>query len=123
MASKVVRIMKPLQSSLREANERRRHPRKGSRLLVYYELAGGQDMGYVIDVSLGGLCLETRQPCAVGETIALTFKLCGQREEPLQIWGKTTSAVPKGSRRWWVGVELDGLGPAAQEELASYLHS
>jgi hypothetical protein len=113
--------MKPAKSPLLEASERRRHPRKGTRLFVRYEAGGHQYLGHVIDVSLGGLCLEGCQAHQVGQPLALSFKLFPNRELPLNILGKVVSCEQRGFCTWWIGIEFRNLDSAAHKDLAFFV--
>lgn len=112
---------KPLKSPLREENERRSHPRKGSRILAHYETAGKRHAGYLIDIGPEGACLETARPHPSGETIHLCFKLSARSESSLKIGGKIVSAKQKAPRTWWLGVRFEALEPDVRRELSSYL--
>lgn len=106
-----------------EAEQRQDGPRQRSLFLVHYELydvAGrscGQGMGRTLDISEGGLLLETDRSIARGCDIALTL---GMEERLIGVLGRVLRCVVCDGRHR-SGVEFLRPDPATRRRLAEHI--
>jgi uncharacterized protein (TIGR02266 family) len=59
------------------SHDGRRQPRLPINLRVQYRTAGAFLVSYSVNLSKGGIFLETREPLSVGETVSLDFEVPG----------------------------------------------
>jgi hypothetical protein len=111
----------PPKEAPRPATERRAYRRKHSAVAVEYQFAGRRCQGYMVDISLGGLCLETREEHKVGERLAVAFRLLPQREWPVEARGRVVSATRRPNGYWRLGLQFEG--PLGQHDVAFFLMS
>ncbi len=81
-------------------NEDRRQPRIPIRLKVSYRTAGAFLVSYSVNLSKGGIFIETEEPLAIGETVVLSFEVPGAGE--LTVESTVTWVRPE--------TEIDALG-------------
>ncbi len=83
------------------SSEDRRQPRLPISLKVAYRTAGAFLVSYSVNLSKGGIFLETAQPLAVGETVSLGFEVPGAGDlqvEGVVAWVRqgSTDGMPDG---------------------------
>jgi len=115
----------PTKSALRDGKgsvrEHRRNPRKACRVEARYECEGQPYLGHVIDIGLGGLCLETRYSHALRDRLSLIFDLFPTRERPLSAQGKVVTITRLADGLWGVGIKFDPLERAAEKDVFFYV--
>jgi c-di-GMP-binding flagellar brake protein YcgR len=109
--------------------ERRAYPRLPVRLETYYseihagsgELAFAQSVA--LDISAGGVLLETRRPCPQETLIRLKFQIpAGDRKEELVVIGRIARSIHTGSLgNHQVGVEFIDITPRQQESVVRFV--
>ncbi len=109
--------------------ERRAHPRLPVRLETYYSEihAGTGDIGYTpslaLDLSAGGLLLETLRACPKETLVRLKFQIqVGDREEEVTVIGRIARSINTGSlKNHQVGVEFIDISPRQQESVIRFV--
>lgn len=112
--------IRPAKCPLRATNERRRHGRTRSRILVQYESEGRPSSGYVLDISRGGLCMQTSRVHQKGDLLDMTIKLFPDGP-PLRAKAQVIVIRQKDPHRRLLGVRFEPLTPEADQQLAGYL--
>lgn len=108
--------------------ERRKHPRRDLLTKVEYSCEGGRYFGRTIDVSQGGMCLETFFPHTVGQQVAMLFRIFEGREPVIVrgeiIWvkevGKPSSPMQV-LRKRRLGIQFNDVEEAMAKTLHQYL--
>jgi hypothetical protein len=91
------------------AEEKRRHPRTGSHNLVSYACrdekgqAAGGGIGRALNVSEGGILLETRSPMAPSWSVSLTVAL---EDELMDIRGKIAYSNRRSDGKYETGIQF-----------------
>ena len=104
--------------------ERRRHPRIDTLELVSFEnyettkteLMMG--MGKTLDLSLGGMCLESRHALPLGSNLKLSIALV---DDVISVEGKIMSLTLTDDLNVKVHIEFDPLTDEAEEKLSKFL--
>ena len=97
--------------------ERRRAPRAPVTVRIAYSTVDALFSEFTRNINEGGLFIETHQPLALEERVALQFALPGE-EEPVRVTGRVVRIVAEGSAEpAGMGVEFEGLGPEAQRRI------
>jgi Tfp pilus assembly protein PilZ len=65
----------------------RANPRKSCLINASYQVKGNSFRNYILDISIGGVFIETSDRFSVGETITLNFNLPGH-SQPFSLAGK-----------------------------------
>ena len=122
-ASKITERLANLMSTMPEGQQMellaylsektRRFPRRKCVMVVDCEAKGSMSRDYVLDVSQGGVFLETTRLLGIGEKVRLTFSLPNV-DKPLKISGKVVWKNIHG-----VGVEFDSVKPEQHKLLES----
>jgi Tfp pilus assembly protein PilZ len=81
----------------------REHPRKSCLINANYRVKGNSFRSYILDISIGGVFIETTEKVPVGESIILNFTL-PNLSQPLTISGKIAWSGPQG-----FGVKFEGI--------------
>lgn len=108
--------------------ERRQHPRKDLLTKVEYSCEGGRYFGRTVDVSQGGMCLESFFPHHVGQQVALLFRIFEGREPVIVrgeiLWirevGKPASPMQV-LRKRHLGIQFNDIEEAMAKTLHQYL--
>ena len=108
--------------------ERRRFTRKDLLAKVEYSCEGGRYFGRAIDVSQGGLCLETFFAHRMGQQVALLFRIYDGRD-PVIVRGEVMWVSEAGRsasptqvlRKRRIGVEFRDLEPGMEKLIHNYL--
>jgi uncharacterized protein (TIGR02266 family) len=81
----------------------RENPRKSCLINANYRVQGNSFRSYILDISIGGVFIETSERVPVGETITLNFTL-PSLSQPFTMSGKIAWSGPQG-----FGVKFEGL--------------
>jgi c-di-GMP-binding flagellar brake protein YcgR len=109
--------------------ERRAYPRIPIRLEAYYSEihAGSGELAYAqslaLDISAGGILLETNRPCPQETLVRLKFQLpAGGKAEDVEVIGRIARSMNTGSlRNHQVGVEFIDISPRHQESVVRFV--
>jgi Tfp pilus assembly protein PilZ len=108
--------------------EQRRHPRKSLLTKVEYSCEGGRYFGRTIDVSKGGLCLETFFAHRVGQQVALLFRIFEGKDPVIVrgeiVWLKEVGKPASPSqvlRKRRIGIQFSDIEEAMARTLHTYL--
>jgi c-di-GMP-binding flagellar brake protein YcgR len=109
--------------------ERRAYPRLPIRMETQYaEIRdGGGILAFssstALDISGGGLCLETHRFCPQETLLRLKFQIpLGEMEEELILTGRIVRSIPvAGARRSQAGVEFIDITPRQQKSLEQFI--
>jgi uncharacterized protein (TIGR02266 family) len=82
------------QSGAWQGRERRRHPRKGVWLEIYYGQTGDFFNDYAVNLSRGGLFMQTAKPLAVGTELKLRFSV-PDKKEAIETSGRVVRVVER----------------------------
>lgn len=106
----------------------RHQPRRPLRVPLPVVVAGERGeprVDYAIDLSNGGLCLQTDQPGAEGERVQLRFRLGPDRAEisvEAEVsWCTADEERGRGTRFHQVGLRFLGLSAAQSAEIAAFV--
>lgn len=90
-----------------EGNESsmRENPRKSCLINANYRIKGNTFRSYILDISIGGVFIETSDRFPVGETVIMNFNL-PESAQPVAVPGKIAWSGPQG-----FGVKFEGLPP------------
>ena len=103
---------------------RRKHERKESLNLTDYVILGisgdpvSRRMGRTINVSEGGILLETHFPLENGRDILITIAL---EEEIIELKGRVVHVRPEDDKRFLCGVEFTSYSAEAGGVLKKYI--
>ena len=81
----------------------RESPRKSCLINANYRIQGTNFRSYILDISIGGVFVETSERFSVGESVILNFNL-PESAQPVSVPGKIAWSGPQG-----FGVKFDGL--------------
>ena len=104
--------------------EQRRDERFDALNLLHYRIlnpeAGqiGDGMGRTLNVSKGGILLETSTPFAEGQEVAVSI---GIEEDLVEVCGMVVHCKPSGEHLFSSGLRFENLDEAGQRVLANYL--
>ena len=100
-----------------EGNEpsMRENPRKPCLINANYEVQNKDYKSYLLDISIGGVFIETSEKFTVGETINLNFSLPNY-EKPFKLTGTIAWGSPRG-----FGVKFEGIPSQEGEILRSFV--
>jgi c-di-GMP-binding flagellar brake protein YcgR len=109
--------------------ERRAYPRLPIRLETYYaEVRGGTGgltftRTMALDISGGGLRLETNRPCPPETLLRLRFQIpAGNAGQDMIVTGRIVRSIPtENNKKSQVGVEFIDIPARAQETLAKFV--
>lgn len=105
-------------------NEQRRSRRFDSLNLLHYQVVDarqgqlGDGMARTLNVSKGGLLLETNTAFERGQELTVTV---GLEEEQVDVRGQVVHCQPSGERLYATGVRFENLAPEAAKVLERYL--
>ncbi len=94
----------------------RGHVRKPYVMLVDYEIEHGSYRSSILDISVGGVFIETNEPITVGQELLLSFSF-RNAQVPLKVRGSVVRKTPEG-----VGVKFEKLTPQQQGTLESIVN-
>jgi Tfp pilus assembly protein PilZ len=97
------------ESSMRE------YRRKSCLINANYQIRGNQFRSYILDISIGGVFVETSDRLKVGETIILNFTL-PDATQPFSVSGKIAWSGPQG-----FGVKFDHLSQPEGNAINSFV--
>ncbi|MDB9823261.1 PilZ domain-containing protein [Deltaproteobacteria bacterium] len=95
---------------------KRKHYRKPVRTSVEYSAGDRTDKGFIHDISVGGVFIETRMPFRAKEEISLNFSLSADPEKQIRIHGQIARISPEG-----VGVKFMSFDEDQREFLKSQM--
>jgi CheY-like chemotaxis protein len=100
----------------------RREPRRNCQLIVDYTCRGRRLMGRCIDISSGGMFLETQPTAQAGESLMLKFSLPDEQKTPIEVqgriaWVNTTGAIIKVGFPLGYGVESIDIADSVGADL------
>lgn len=81
----------------------RENPRKSCLINANYRIQGSSFRSYILDISIGGVFIETAERVPVGESIVLNFTL-PSLSQPFSLAGKIAWSGPQG-----FGVKFEGV--------------
>jgi len=93
----------------------RENPRKPCLINANYQVKGSDFRSYILDISIGGVFIETTDRFKVGETIVLNFAL-PDSSPPFSLSGKVAWSGPQG-----FGVKFDTLPPPQNNVIKSFV--
>jgi uncharacterized protein (TIGR02266 family) len=93
----------------------RENPRKSCLINANYAIKGRSFRSYILDVSIGGVFIETNERFPVGEVITLNFAL-PDLTHPFALKGKIAWSGPRG-----FGVRFEGLHGEHSSIIKSYV--
>ncbi|MFQ5697943.1 MAG: PilZ domain-containing protein [Myxococcota bacterium] len=79
---------------------------------------------YALNLSPGGMCLQARETCGVGERLCLRFRLPGEKQiqtEAEVVWVDRSGARPRGLRYHEMGVRFLGLADAERAAIGRFV--
>jgi len=74
-----------------------REPRRSCQIIVDYTFRGRRMLGRCIDISSGGMFLESQPTAQSGESLLLKFCLHDEKKTPVEVHGRIAWANGKGS--------------------------
>jgi Tfp pilus assembly protein PilZ len=95
----------------------RENPRKSCLINANYRIKGSTFRSYILDISIGGVFIETNERIPVGETIILNFSLPSQ-SQPFSMSGKIAWSGPQG-----FGVKFENPSAPQGKAIKSYVDS
>jgi uncharacterized protein (TIGR02266 family) len=95
----------------------RENPRKSCLINANYRIKGNNFRSYILDISIGGVFIETDQRIPAGETIVLNFTL-PNLSQPFSMTGKIAWSGPQG-----FGVRFENLSPPLGKAIKSYVET
>jgi len=109
------------------SQESRRFPRKDLETKVRYTTDEGEFVGRAVDVSEGGMCIETSYPHKPEGPISVFFKIFGTRQAPLKVdgqimWVKKAAPQPGSILKLrLVGVKFGPMDWASEKDIRFYV--
>ncbi len=94
-----------------QGREKRRHPRKGVWLEIYYEQMGDFFNDYAVNLSRGGLFINTLRPIPIGTEIKLRFAVPDKRDA-VETSGRVVRIVDRNDSSGHppgIGIEFNAL--------------
>jgi Tfp pilus assembly protein PilZ len=95
----------------------RENPRKSCLINANYRIKGSNFRSYILDISIGGVFIETNERIPAGETIVLNFTL-PNLSQPFSMTGKIAWSGPQG-----FGVKFENLSPPLDKAIKSYVET
>jgi Tfp pilus assembly protein PilZ len=95
----------------------RENPRKSCLINADYRIKGSSFRSYILDISIGGVFIETHERIPVGEKIVLNFTL-PSLSQPFSMTGKIAWSGPQG-----FGVKFETLPPPQGKAIKSYVEA
>jgi len=95
----------------------RENPRKSCLINANYRIKGNNFRSYILDISIGGVFIETNERIPAGETIVLNFTL-PNLTQPFSMTGKIAWSGPQG-----FGVKFETLSPPQGKAIKSYVET
>ena len=95
----------------------RENPRKSCLINANYRIQGSSFRSYILDISIGGVFIETNERVPVGETITLKFTL-PSLSQPFTMSGKIAWSGPQG-----FGVKFDSIPGTQGSAIRSYVET
>jgi Tfp pilus assembly protein PilZ len=95
----------------------RENPRKSCLINANYRIKGNNFRSYILDISIGGVFIETNERIPAGETIVLNFTL-PDLSQPFSMTGKIAWSGPQG-----FGVKFEKLSPPQGKAIKSYVET
>ena len=93
----------------------RETPRRPCLINASYQIRGSQYRSYILDISIGGVFVETGDRMKVGDTVILNFTL-PDTTQPFSLSGKIAWSGPQG-----FGVKFDSLGSPEGKAIKSFV--
>ncbi len=93
----------------------RENPRKSCLINANYRIQGSSFRSYILDISIGGVFIETSERVTVGESIVLNFTL-PSLSQPLTLAGKIAWSGPQG-----FGVKFEGIPKPQGNTIKNYV--
>jgi Tfp pilus assembly protein PilZ len=93
----------------------RENPRKSCLINANYQIRGSQFRSYILDISIGGVFIETSDRLKVGEAVVLNFSL-PDAAQPISVSGKIAWSGPQG-----FGVKFDSLSHSEGHAIKSFV--
>ena len=97
--------------------DERESPRQPCRLTVDYANQDATGIEHILDISTGGVFIETHASMALGQELTLKFSL-PDSAETFEVKGKIIWSDPKG-----IGVKFIEIGQQEVDKIKSYLES
>ncbi len=94
--------------------DERESPRKACLLKVDYQAQDNTHTEHILDISMGGVFIETGEPIAVGQEITLIFTFPNS-QEPLKVKGEIVWRNPKG-----IGVRFTDINPQQVDKIKTF---
>lgn len=95
----------------------RENPRKSCLINADYRVQGSNFRSYILDISIGGVFIETNERVPVGETIILNFTL-PSLSQPFSMSGKIAWSGPQG-----FGVKFDSIPNPQGNAIKKYVET
>jgi len=95
----------------------RENPRKSCLINANYRIQGSNFRSYILDISIGGVFIETNERVPVGETIVLKFTLPSLSQQ-FSLPGKIAWSGPQG-----FGVKFDDIPHQQGNAIKSYVET
>ena len=95
----------------------RENPRKSCLINANYRIKGNNFRSYILDISIGGVFIETNERIPAGETIVLNFTL-PDLSQPFSMTGKVAWSGPQG-----FGVKFENLSQPQGKDIKSYVET
>jgi Tfp pilus assembly protein PilZ len=93
----------------------RENPRKSCLINANYQIKGSDYRNYILDISIGGVFIETTDRMKVGDAITLNFTL-PDSSQPFSVSGKIAWSGPQG-----FGVKFDSLRQPQGNAIKSFV--
>jgi uncharacterized protein (TIGR02266 family) len=93
----------------------RENPRKSCLINANYRVQGNSFRSYILDISIGGVFIETSERLPVGEDITLNFTLPSS-SQPFSMAGKIAWSGPQG-----FGVKFESVPTPQGSALKKYV--
>jgi len=93
----------------------RENPRKQCLINTNYRIQDRNFKSYILDVSIGGVFIETNEGFPAGKDLLLKFSL-PNRSQPFTLSGKIAWSSPKG-----FGVKFDEITPIQEDMFKSFI--
>jgi hypothetical protein len=100
-------------------NERRRYPRFDFSLALAYQWGNKKDTLRIVDLSLGGIKIQTGNPIPVDESLDLIILLENEVIKPV---GKVVRSDAIASRMYDVGICFESISEQCVSRLEEFLH-
>jgi uncharacterized protein (TIGR02266 family) len=95
----------------------RENPRKSCLINANYRIKGSTFRSYILDISIGGVFIETNERIPAGETVVLNFTL-PDLSQPFSMTGKVAWSGPQG-----FGVKFENLSQPQGKAIKSYVET